>query len=154
MAKKKPTSCSGRCSNAARIIDAVPVSVNADQPPPQMISNPVTAIKTHATNFDGLYANYNSLRNLAKPLNGLPQTDMFPSNVQITNIKIDYVLDGAQNTAQISKVNSIGEIAPLLAAALRGLIDDIRQELVLLDQTTAAVKNAVNATRSGQKNDS
>jgi hypothetical protein len=107
------------------------------------IINPTEAIKTHAMQFDRLYASYNALRNLAKPLNGLQQSDSIPDNVKIRSIKIDYVVNDTDGMAEITTVNFVGELAPLIGPALKNLIADIRVELDRLDSVTTAVKAAV-----------
>lgn len=162
MAKKCKNKCSdGRCQTATECTSSttaapqfIPSALSASPTPAPVyavINNPAAAIKTHSTSFDELYAQYNGLRTLARPLNGLQHTDNFPANVQIKNVRIQYAVDGVDGEANISTVNSVGELAPLIGVALRGLVDQIHQELLMLDQVTAAMKTAVDAARNGPR---
>jgi hypothetical protein len=119
--------------------------VAVSSPAAEVVANPIAAIRDHAGKFDALYAAYDALRNLAKPLNGMQQSDPLPANLKIQSIKISYELDGAQYAAEISTVNFVGELAPLLGPALKNLIAEIRAELNALDSVTTAVKAAVGA---------
>ena len=166
MAKKckKNKPCGETCSTATECESSTTAVPAAASPPLSaftatapaqeyaVIQNPAAAIKTHSTNFDQLYAQYNGLRTLARPINGLQHTDNFPANVTIHNVQIKYSVDGFDGEANISSVKSVGSLAPLIGLALRELVDKIGQELSLLDQVTAAMKTAVESARTGSKN--
>lgn len=151
------------CPNLSCSVEkcANPESCQTNTPPPiesglniapvadtALINNPTAAIKTHATNFDALYGAYNSLRNLARPLNGLQQSDPIPPGVKIKSIRIDYAIDGLPGSATIPDVVLVGEIAPLIGPALRKLIAEIRSELNMLDNVVTAVQAVVGSAAS------
>lgn len=137
----------GACSTIGPLETNAGVTVVTDA---ALINNPASAIKTHAINADALYAAYNSLRNLAKPLNGLQHTDQIPAGLKIKAVRVEYELDGVHAVANISGISAVGELAPLIGPALRRNIADIRDELNLLDSVVAAVKPLVNSAAGGQ----
>ena len=140
-AKCDSTNCADTAPASAPVLTAgAAVSSVSDQ---VLINNPTAAIKIHALNFDSLYSSYNSLRNLARPLNGLQQSDPIPPGVKIKSVKIDYEVDGEPGTASISDVIFVGELAPLIGPALKKRIAEIRSELNILDSVTTAVKAVV-----------
>lgn len=110
---------------------------------PETVSNPSEAIRDTAATFYKLYAQYTSLRILAKPLNGLPQADPFPENVKIQNVNIAFSVDGESHTAEISSPRLIGEVAALIGNELRSLIERMYQELFALEHVTAGMQKAV-----------
>jgi hypothetical protein len=147
------TECESSTTANASFVPPPLSAFTAPEPAPEyaVIQNPAAAIKTHSTTFEQLYDQYNGLRTLARPLNGLQHTDNFPANVTIHNVQIKYSVDGFDGEANISSVKSVGELAPLIGTALRELVDKIGQELLMLDRVTAAMKTAVEAARPGSR---
>jgi hypothetical protein len=114
------------------------------QPAAEVISNPSEAIRDTAANFHKLYSQYTALRALAKPLNGLPQSNPFPDNVKIKNVIVTFTVDGdEEQTAEISSPRFIGEIATLIGNELRSLIERMYQELFALEHVTSGMQKAV-----------
>jgi len=111
----------------------------------ETVGDAMAGIKKHATGFTDMYAAYNELRALARPLNGLLPTDKIPDGLKINSVKISYEVAGEDREAAIQSVETVGELAPLIATALRRFIDEIRAELNMLDASTSAVQAAISA---------
>lgn len=110
---------------------------------PVAIEDPASAIKDDAAEFYMLYSQYLALRELAMPLNKLPQTDPLPAAVKITKITIEFSVDGKSNTAEIPGTTLIGDVAVLIGNGLRAVIDKMYQKLFALSHVTASMQNAV-----------
>lgn len=120
------------------------IATSGAQPAAEVISNPSEAIRDTAANFHKLYAQYTALRTLAKPLNGLPQSNPFPDNVKIKNVIVAFTVDDdKEQTAEISSPRFIGEIATLIGNELRSLIERMYQELFALEHVTSGMQKAV-----------
>jgi hypothetical protein len=113
------------------------------------IEDPAIAIRDNSADFYKLYAQYLALRELAMPLNGLPQTAPLPESVKISKITIDFSVDGKPNTAEIPGATSIAEVSVAIGTGLRAIIDKMHQTLFVLGHVTSnmqvAVKQAVTA---------
>jgi hypothetical protein len=131
-------------ASRASAISAQQKPAVAGQPAAEVISNPSEAIRDTAANFHKLYSQYTALRALAKPLNGLPQSNPFPDNIKIKNVIVAFTVDGSEEqTAEISSPRFIGEIAALMGNELRSLIERMYQELFALEHVTSGMQKAV-----------
>ena len=108
-----------------------------------VIEKPAEAIGTGGTRFNQLYQRYTTLRELARPLNGLSQAAVLPDNIQIKNIALTFSVGDKTYSADIDTVRSIGEIAPLLAAALRVTIEQMSQELFTLEHLVTGMQKSI-----------
>lgn len=120
----------------------------AAAPPTETINDPAAAIIEKSSSFNSAYSKYLSLRELARPLNGLPQSEPLPSNVQITNVAISFSVDGKEHVAEIPRVFFIGDIASLIGNGLRFLLETMHNDLHTIGFVTNSmqqvVKNAAN----------
>jgi hypothetical protein len=131
-------------------ITTVPVSSRPQAPSPEvvkptaeMIANPSETIRDTAATFYKLHEQYNTLRALAKPLNGLSQANKFPDNVNIKTVNIAFAVDGEEHNAEITSTQIIGDIAGLIGNELRSLIERMYQELFALEHVTTGMQKAV-----------
>lgn len=114
----------------------------------EVIKDPATTIAEKSANFNAAYNKYLALRELAKPLNGLSQSDPLPANVAVTKVAIEFVVDGKPNTAEIPGVLMIGDLAALIGNGLRRLLETMHNDLHTIGFVTNSmqqvVKNAAN----------
>jgi hypothetical protein len=126
------------------------------QPPETTISieDPALAIRDYGAEFHKLYSQYSELRELAKPLNGLPQDRKLPDGVTVSKIVIEFSVGDVAHTAEIPGATMIVEVSALIGNGLRTLIDKMYQTLFTLDHVTknmqSAVQNAVAAKQNSE----
>ena len=101
------------------------------------------AIKRGGEKFYNYYTQYRYLRDIAKAINGLPQSSPFPKQLSIRKITIDYTLDGEARTAESAEPKKVGDIAPLISFAIRDVIEKMNNELHVLSYLVTGMRNSV-----------
>jgi hypothetical protein len=122
---------------------AVQVAGLAPTAPTISITDPAAAIKDYGAEFTALYTQYSKLRQLAMPLNGLPQDRRLPDNLKVSRVIVEFTVDGVEHSAEISGVTMIAEISTLIGNGLRTVIDRMYQTLFTLDHVTKTMQTAV-----------
>lgn len=104
-----------------------------------------TAERIHksATTFYDVYSRYNAVRELAKQINGLPQSGALPPHVKINSIEFSFTIGDAAHVVSMAEVKTAGEIAPLLASTLSTLIEKMYQEIFSLNNISTAMQRAI-----------
>lgn len=138
-----------------KIVQALSAAASVPQPGPSstaeavstaetvLIEKPADAIKTAGTQFHDLYARYVTLRELARPLNGLSQASVLPDNITIKAVTLDFTVNDVAHSVTLDTVRGIGEIAPLLSAALRVTIEQMSQELFSLHHLVSGMQQSI-----------
>lgn len=141
--------------NDPKLVQALSAASSPPQPGPSseaesastaetvLIEKPADAIKTAGVQFHELYARYATLRELARPLNGLSQAGVFPDNIAIKSVSIDFTVNDVQHSVTLDTIRGIGEIAPLLAAGLRVTIEQMSQELFSLQHLVSGMQQSI-----------
>lgn len=101
------------------------------------------AIKRGGEKFYDYYAQYRNLRDIARAINGLPQSAPFPRQLSIQKITIDFTLDGEAKTAESAEPKKVGDIAPLISFAIRDVIEKMNNELHVLSYLVTGMRNSV-----------
>jgi hypothetical protein len=145
--KTNTVSTTAKLSMPPLSVTAAGIGVNSavakTEATPVAIDDPASAIRDEAAEFYKLYSQYLALRELAMPLNKLPQTDPLPAAVKITKITLEFSVDGKENTAEIPGTSLIGDVAVLIGNGLRSVIDKMYQRLFTLGHVTTSMQNAV-----------
>lgn len=155
----KSKKCEKSCDNKTKtqtinvpvVVEAVktePVTETAPQQETRNEDATVTAerIQKNATNFYSLYERYNTLRELARVLNGLPQNNPIPDAAKIDKISMSFTVNGKSRTVDMADVRLIGEIAPLIANTLSTFIEHMHQEIFTLNTAGTAMQQAIENT--------
>ena len=100
-------------------------------------------IQKSANTFHDMYERYNTLRELGKVLNGLSSTAPLPAGVIVDKIELVFTVEGRTYTTLASDIRTVGEIAPLIASSLSGLIEKMYTEVFSLNNTGAAMQRAL-----------
>jgi hypothetical protein len=118
----------------------------------ETITDPAATIVEKSAEFNAAYSKYLALRELARPLNGLSQSDPLPANVAVTKVAIEFSVDGKPNTAEIPGVLMIGDLAALIGNGLRRLLETMHNDLHTIGFVTNSmqqvVKNAASKTNA------
>lgn len=96
-----------------------------------------------ATFFHELYARYNAVRELAKQLNGLPQSSPLPAAVKIDKIEFSFTIGEQAHVVSMAEVKTAGEIAPILASTLSTCMEKMYQEIFSLNNISTAMQRAI-----------
>jgi hypothetical protein len=114
-----------------------------------VVDNADGAIKRGGQKFYDYYAAYKNIRELARPLNGLPQSAPFPAAVSINKITVEFTVNGLARSIEIPEPAKVGDIAPLVSFAIRDIIEKMNNELHILSYLVSgmhtAVQNAFNS---------
>ena len=117
-----------------------------------VIDKPADVISSSSAEFYRLHTLYVTLRELARPLNGLSQASVLPDNVKVTKVTLNFAVNDVEYSADIDSVKNIGEVAPLLASALNISLDRMNQELFTLNQVVSGMQRAINQAVSVMAN--
>lgn len=134
--------------SAPVVVDAESVPVAAATATTEVISDPAKMIKDRAANFHMLYERYATIRELASRLNGMSQAALFPDNVKLSKLTIDFTADGTDHTVTIDNLKLVGEIAPVLAAGLRYAVETMYDDLFAIEHVSSEMQKAVAAALS------
>lgn len=117
----------------------------------ETITDPAATIVEKSANFNAAYSKYLALRELARPLNGLSQSDPLPANVAVTKVMLEFSVDGKPNTAEIPGVAMIGDLAALIGNGLRLLLETMHNDLHTIGFVTNSMQQVVKnaATKAG-----
>jgi|688.fasta_scaffold203396_2 hypothetical protein len=139
----------GSCKNTTPVVvDAESVPVAAATATTEVISDPAKLIKDRSANFHELYERYAVLRELASRLNGLSQAALFPENVKIPKITIEFTADDKPYSVAIDNLKLIGEVAPLISAGLRYAVETMYDDLFAVEHVASEMQKAVAAALS------
>jgi hypothetical protein len=149
------SSCKKNCGKTA--VRTMPVRVvqrntappqSAPQPPqPRLTSdNSAVVIRDCAVKFNELFERYDTLRALARELNGLVQTAEYPAGVKIDNIAIAFTVGGQTRTATVTNTKIVGDIASLIANELNALVDQMYLQVFSLTHVAGVMQKAIEAT--------
>lgn len=108
-----------------------------------VVENADSAIKRGGEKFYEYYAAYKNLRDLARPMNGLPQSSPFPRQVSIQKIDIEFQLDGELRTISIPPPAKVGDLAALISFAIRDIVEKMNNELHVLSYLVSGMHTAV-----------
>ena len=103
-------------------------------------------IQQNAVAFYALYERYNTLRELARVLNGLQQNSPFPADVKIEQIEMTFNIGGVSRSVTMAEPRMVGEIAPMLASTLSTFIELMHQEIFTLNTASTAMQQAIENT--------
>lgn len=129
--------------------NAIPPQSAPVPPPPQprlTSDNSAAVIRDCAVKFNELFERYDSLRALARELNGLAQTADYPAGVKIDNIAIAFTIGGQTHTATVTNTKIVGDIASLIANELNALVDQLYLQVFSLTHVAGAMQKAIEAT--------
>jgi hypothetical protein len=117
----------------------------------EVVTDPAATIVEKSANFNAAYSKYVALRELARPLNGLSQSDPLPANVAVTKVTVEFSVDGKPNTAEIPGVLMLGDIAALIGNGLRRLLETMHNDLHTIGFVTNSMQQVVKnaATKAG-----
>lgn len=101
------------------------------------------AIKRGGEKFYDYYSAYKTIRELARPLNGLSQSAPIPRGLSIQKISIDFTVKEKSYTVEIPEPQKTGDIAPLIAFAIRDLVEKMNNELHILSYLVSSMHNSV-----------
>lgn len=118
-----------------------------------VIEKPAEAIRAGGNKFTELYEKYTTLRELARPLNGLSQGAVLPDNVQVNSVTLNFTVNGTQHSVELDTVRTIAEIAPILSIGIRAVIERMNTELFSLNHLVsgmqASIQQALSAKPAG-----
>lgn len=100
-------------------------------------------IQKSANTFHDMYSRYNTLRELASTLNGLSPAAPLPAGVSVEKIELTFTVAGKTRSTLAADIRTVGEIAPLIASSLSGLIEKMYTEVFSLNNTGAAMQRAL-----------
>lgn len=110
------------------------------------------AIKRGGEKFYDYYTAYKKIRELAKPLNGLPQSAPFPRGLSVQKIVINFTAQDVEYSVEIPEPQKAGDIAPLISFAIRDLVEKMNNELHVLSYLVSGMHNAVQAAFNARAN--
>lgn len=119
------------------------VSVSTAPTTGVLIERPAEAIQAGGAKFNELYQRYTTLRELARPLNGLSQAAILPDGVRVSKVTLDFSVNGVDHTVNFDTVRNIGEIAPMLTVALRTTIEHMSQELFTMTHLVNGMQKSI-----------
>jgi hypothetical protein len=103
-------------------------------------------IQQNAEIFYSLYERYNTLRELARVLNGLQQNSPFPQDVKIEQVELTFNIGGVSRSVTMTEPRVVGELAPMIASTLSTLIELMHQEIFTLNTASTAMQQAIENT--------
>lgn len=101
------------------------------------------AIKRGGEKFYDYYSAYKTIRELARPLNGLPQSAPIPRGLSIKKITVDFTANDVDYSIDIPEPQKAGEIAPLISFAIRDLVEKMNNELHILSYLVEGMYTSV-----------
>lgn len=120
---------------------------NKSQPRPKVVTESATftaeRIQKNADTFFSMYSRYEAVRELAKRLNGLPQSGPLPSSVTFNKIEFNFVIDGKEYSVDMAEIKSVLEITPLIANTLSVFLEKMYQEIFSLNNIGSAMQRAI-----------
>lgn len=108
-----------------------------------VVENADVAIRRGGEKFYDYYALYKNLRELAKPLNGLPYSAPMPNSVSIKKIVIEFTANGEDLSVELPEPQKTGDIAALLSFAIRDVVEKMNNELHILSYLVSGMHSAV-----------
>lgn len=103
-------------------------------------------IQQNASTFYSLYERYNTVRELARVLNGLQQNSPFPNDVKIEQLELTFNIAGVSQSVTMAEPRAVGELAPIIASTLSTFIELMHQEIFNLNTSSAAMQQAIENT--------
>lgn len=108
-----------------------------------LVANADAAIKDGGLKFYEYYNAYKKLREIAKPLNGLPSSAPIPGSISIDKITVHFTKNGETQTVEIYEPQKISDIAGLISFAVRDVVEKMHNELHVLSQLVSSMNAAV-----------
>lgn len=106
------------------------------------------ALRQLADTLVNLYARYSALHELAKELNGTPDSSPLPETVAVKKITIVYeTAEQNEVTAEARSVKRVGEIGELLRSEIERLVDNIIATLAQIREISTASEQACNQAK-------